>query len=133
MSKTVRPSLRASFVSSVFALALLALGCDSKPNADVARGDVAHEPELANPESARPAPPKPEPQLDPPLSPRAQPPIQPPSAGAGIEDERNTISVFEAAGPATVFVTQSQAVRNRFTARVDQLPAGSGSGFIWDP
>ncbi|NVB37096.1 trypsin-like peptidase domain-containing protein [Pseudenhygromyxa sp. WMMC2535] len=54
------------------------------------------------------------------------------SAGAAIEDERNSISVFEAAAPATVFITQSQLVRNRFTLRVDQIPAGTGSGFIWD-
>jgi S1-C subfamily serine protease len=52
--------------------------------------------------------------------------------GAAIEDERNTVSVFEAVAPATVFVTQSQLVRNRFTLSVDQIPAGTGSGFIWD-
>ncbi len=62
----------------------------------------------------------------------APPPVSPLSPGAAIEDERNTIAVFEAAGPATVFVTQSQLVRNRFTLRVDQIPAGTGSGFIWD-
>jgi S1-C subfamily serine protease len=31
-----------------------------------------------------------------------------------------------------VFVTQQQLVRNRFTLNVDQISAGSGSGFVWD-
>jgi S1-C subfamily serine protease len=128
-------------VVSVFTLALLALGglgcdrwTDARSTDAQTRSDAAEDPELAEPEPAKPARAEPEP-LDPSLA-RPAPPIQLPipplSPGVGIEDERNTIAVFEAAGPATVFVTQSQAVRNRFTARVDQLPAGSGSGFIWD-
>jgi S1-C subfamily serine protease len=89
---------------------------------------------LADRQPPKPAPAEPEPRIDPAPTP---PPTPPPpvaelSPGAGIEDERNTIRVFESAGPATVFVTQSQTVRNRFTARVDQIAAGSGSGFIWD-
>ncbi|MFO7567292.1 MAG: trypsin-like peptidase domain-containing protein [Enhygromyxa sp.] len=85
-----------------------------KPSSDSAPPDpVAPEPE---PEDVQPA----------------APPITPLTPGAAIEDERNTIAVFQAAAPATVFVTQSQLVRNRFTLRVDQIPAGTGSGFIWD-
>jgi S1-C subfamily serine protease len=67
-----------------------------------------------------------------PLPPTVLPSPSPLGPGAAIEDERNTISVFETVAPATVFVTQSQLVRNRFTLSVDQIPAGTGSGFIWD-
>ncbi|MCA9682245.1 MAG: trypsin-like peptidase domain-containing protein [Myxococcales bacterium] len=75
----------------------------------------------------------PDPTLVPDAAPKAAPaPVPALSDGAGIEDERNTIAVFQTAAPATVFVTQSQLVRNRFTLRVDEIPAGTGSGFIWD-
>ena len=93
---------------------------------DVAPERAASAPQPPKP-AADPAPPDPAaPEL------RLAPPPIPLSPGAAIEDERNTIAVFQAAGPATVFVTQSQLVRNRFTLRVDQIPAGTGSGFIWD-
>ncbi len=49
-----------------------------------------------------------------------------------IEDEHNTIGVFGAASPATVFVTQKQIVVDRFSMRELELPAGAGTGFIWD-
>ena len=55
-----------------------------------------------------------------------------PGPGAYIEDERNTIAVFEAAAPATVYVTQKKQVQdwiNRTTVEVD---SGTGSGFLWD-
>lgn len=60
------------------------------------------------------------------------PPVTPPSAFAHTEDERNTIDVFEAAAPGTVFVTQSQVVYDRFSMRAAEVPAGAGTGFIWD-
>lgn len=131
---------RTSLSSGVLALALLALACDGwsgeRGTEAKVRSDAAENPELAEPEAASPAKTEPQPEpLDPSatrLPPQLQPLIPPLSGGVGIEDERNTVAVFEAAGPATVFVTQSQTVRNRFTARVDQIPAGSGSGFIWD-
>ena len=61
-------------------------------------------------------------------------PVQALSSGAALEDERNTIAVFQAAGPATVFVTQlqTQVVRARFALRALEVPAGSGTGFLWD-
>lgn len=55
-----------------------------------------------------------------------------PSAGAVLEDEANTIDVYEAVGPATVFVTQTQLVRSPFSMRALEVPAGSGTGFVWD-
>lgn len=49
-----------------------------------------------------------------------------------IEDEQNTVDIFDNAAPGTVFVTQNQIVRDRYTMRATEVPAGSGSGFIWD-
>ena len=59
-------------------------------------------------------------------------PVQPPSAHARIEDERNTIEVFRQAAPAVVFVTQKRLVVDWFAGRATEVPAGSGSGFLWD-
>jgi S1-C subfamily serine protease len=123
--------VRSSSLALALVLALPALACDrfgSAPATEQHAGPPAQT--AAQPER----PPSPPPQAQPQPQPEPEPPpkVQPLSPGAGIEDERNTIAVFEAAGPATVFVTQSQGRLNRFTASVDQIPAGSGSGFIWD-
>lgn len=58
--------------------------------------------------------------------------VPPPSPGARIEDERNTISVFRAAAQSTVFVTQTRVVEDYFAGTQQEVPAGSGSGFVWD-
>ena len=58
--------------------------------------------------------------------------IQPLSAQARTEDERNTIDVFKVAAPATVFVTQNRVFRDFWSRRSETVPAGSGTGFIWD-
>jgi S1-C subfamily serine protease len=94
-----------------------------------AEPDVRLTPKVLDPGPAPLARPDPPPV---PLPPPALPLPSPLGPGAAIEDERNTISVFESVAPATVFVTQSQLVRNRFTLSVDQIPAGTGSGFVWD-
>ena len=60
------------------------------------------------------------------------PKVAPPSADARTEDERNTMGVFQAAAPGTVFVRQSQIVVDRFSMRTAEVPAGAGTGFIWD-
>jgi S1-C subfamily serine protease len=60
------------------------------------------------------------------------PEVKPPSPSARTEDETNTIEVFGAAAPATVFVTQSQVVFDRFSMRAAEVPAGAGTGFVWD-
>lgn len=60
------------------------------------------------------------------------PPVPPVSPGARIEDERNTISVFQSAAQSTVFVTQTRVVADYFAGTLQEVPAGSGSGFIWD-
>src|SRR6188508_1404085 len=65
----------------------------------------------------------------PPPSPPAPPAPLPLSAGAALEDERNTISVFRAAAKSTVFVTEKQVVVDYFRGQAMEVPAGSGTGF----
>jgi S1-C subfamily serine protease len=60
------------------------------------------------------------------------PPVPPVSAGARIEDERNTIAVFRNVAQSTVFVTQTRVVQDYFAGTLQEVPAGSGSGFVWD-
>lgn len=60
------------------------------------------------------------------------PVVAPPSATARIEDEQNTIDVFRAAAPGTVFVTQTQLVVDYWNRRTAEVPAGSGTGYVWD-
>ena len=48
------------------------------------------------------------------------------------DDERNTTTIFRAAAPSTVFVTQLRLVVNHFERIAAEVPAGSGSGFAWD-
>ena len=59
------------------------------------------------------------------------PPVRAPGPEARTEDEQNSIGVFKAASPATVFVTQVRLARD-FNMRPMEIPAGSGTGFIWD-
>jgi S1-C subfamily serine protease len=59
-------------------------------------------------------------------------PVAPLPPGARIEDERNTISVTRAVAPSAVFVTQRQVVVDYWAGRAMDVPAGSGSGFVWD-
>jgi S1-C subfamily serine protease len=71
--------------------------------------------------------PSPPPSLPPPTS-----KIVPLSSEAKTEDERNSISVFEASARSTVFVTNKRRVVDFLNRRAVDVPAGSGSGFIWD-
>jgi len=100
-----RPTLA---VFALFVLSILPLiACKASP------------PSPPPPASAEP-PPSPQPPSAPPLSPTAK-----------TEDERNTIAVFRAAAPSTVFVTQTRIVVD-FLGGEEEVPAGSGSGFVWD-
>lgn len=58
--------------------------------------------------------------------------IVPLSTDGLIEDERNTISIYESVASATVFVEQTQVVRDPFSRRALEVDAGTGTGFIWD-
>lgn len=66
-------------------------------------------------------------------------PLPPASAEAGLmapgalsEDERNTMAIFRTAAPSTVFVTQKRTVVDYFAGTSEEVPSGSGSGFVWD-
>lgn len=125
-------------------LGLLALGCDLGSDADKTPGPAAvATPQPVEVKAADPAP-KAEP---PPETTGAKHPskgtaavaaadatakVAPLSPGARTQAERNTIDVFGAAAPATVFVTQSQVVYDRFSMRAAEVPAGAGTGFVWD-
>jgi S1-C subfamily serine protease len=58
--------------------------------------------------------------------------IPPLSVAAPIEDERNTIKVFHETAATAVFVTQKRIVVDRWAGQAMEVPAGSGSGFVWD-
>jgi S1-C subfamily serine protease len=97
-------------------LVLFALGCSSSRSA---RG---------NDDGAPPSP-----KIDDDVAKEpATVPVPTPSEGMRIENERNTIQIFRAAAPSTVFVTQSQLVRRGFSRRATEIAAGSGTGFVWD-
>jgi S1-C subfamily serine protease len=55
-----------------------------------------------------------------------------PPPSARLQDEQNSVDVFKAVAPATVFVTQSQVVVDRWRMRSAEVPAGTGTGFLWD-
>lgn len=59
-------------------------------------------------------------------------PVTPPSSDYRTEDERNSIDVFRAIAPSTVFVTQTRVVVDYWAGTTAEVPSGSGSGFIWD-
>lgn len=52
-------------------------------------------------------------------------------AGLG-SDELSTIRVFQANTPSVVNVTNIRALQSYYTMDIEKIPAGTGSGFIWD-
>jgi S1-C subfamily serine protease len=81
---------------------------------------------------------RPKAQTNPQLVPSTNPssatpaPVPPVSPASRTEDERNTISVFRNAAASTVFVTQTRVVEDYFAGTLQEVPAGSGSGWVWD-
>ncbi len=75
-----------------------------------------------------------------PLSTIAQPPagaLTGPSAPDyttfRTNDEENNIDIFKSASPSVVYITSSRLVRRSFySLNPQEIPQGSGSGFIWD-
>jgi len=59
-------------------------------------------------------------------------PLAPLSPNARTEDERNTIAVFSRMAASCVYVTQHQIIVDYWAGGEHDIPAGSGSGFIWD-
>jgi hypothetical protein len=47
-------------------------------------------------------------------------------------DELNTIRVFQANTPSVVNVTNIRAMQSYYSMDVERIPAGTGSGFVWD-
>ncbi len=65
----------------------------------------------------------------------ARPPAPPrPVAPRGplAADELNNIAVFKAASPAVVNITALGYERDFFSLNVQQVPRGTGTGFVWD-
>ncbi len=48
------------------------------------------------------------------------------------EDEKATIELFKQSSPAVVNITTTVARRDSFSLNLQQIPRGTGSGFIWD-
>ena len=65
-------------------------------------------------------------------SPGAQSGTELPLPPGLLEDERNTIDIFRRMSRSVVFVTNKQLRRDIFTRNEFEVPAGSGSGFVWD-
>jgi len=99
----------------------------------LALGSACHPP-TARPPGPEPRPPpsasaKPAPAPTPTPPPLPVPPV---SKEGKIEDERNTIEVFQRVAPSTVFVTQKQVVVDWLQGKAMEIPSGAGTGFIWD-
>jgi len=118
------------------ALAAIAwFGCDNlevtkqEPEKSAPEAAAKGEPE-AQPETKKePGDTKATPLVDPT---KATPLVEAPPADANTADERNTIEVFRAAAPATVFVTQKALQPDFLARRYVEVPAGAGTGFVWD-
>jgi S1-C subfamily serine protease len=104
---------------------------EAAPDAPAAQARAAPDapvpaaPSAAGPSAAAPPAPAPAPAPAPPA-------IVPLTAGTKTEDERNSISVFEAVAPSTVFVINKRVEVDPFGRSVEETPAGAGSGFLWD-
>ncbi len=51
---------------------------------------------------------------------------------AWLEDEKNTIDIFQRTAPSVVFITSLVLRRDFFTLDIFEIPRGTGSGFVWD-
>ncbi|PID29550.1 MAG: 2-alkenal reductase [Candidatus Cloacimonadota bacterium] len=49
-----------------------------------------------------------------------------------LEDEKNTIDIFEKTSNSVVYIKNKGLKRDYFSRNVFEIPQGSGSGFIWD-
>ena len=108
------PKLPGKTALAAIGLVFAAIDCNSRTTGSAS----APSAEVPAPSAAAPAP--------------APAGIVPLSAEAPLEDERNTISVFRAAAKSTVFVTEKQVVVDYFRGQALEVPAGSGTGFVWD-
>ncbi len=49
-----------------------------------------------------------------------------------LEYEKNSISVHEKVSPSVVSITNTQKIKRSLWSPVQEIPAGAGSGFVWD-
>lgn len=49
-----------------------------------------------------------------------------------LPGEQGTINIFEESSPSVVYITTSNLRRDYFGTNIYRIPAGTGSGFIWD-
>ena len=55
------------------------------------------------------------------------------SHGTGLTpDEKNNIDIFQRTNKSVVYVTNSQVQRDFYTLNIYEIPAGAGTGFVWD-
>lgn len=47
-------------------------------------------------------------------------------------DEKNNIDIFNKTNKSVVYVTNSQTRRDRFNMNIYEIPAGTGTGFVWN-
>lgn len=47
-------------------------------------------------------------------------------------DERGTVELFKRVSPSVVYIATANVRRDFFTLNLQQIPRGTGSGFIWD-
>lgn len=52
--------------------------------------------------------------------------------GELADDEKTTIQIYEQASKAVVFITRVRLQRDSLSLNVQQVPEGTGSGFVWD-
>lgn len=62
----------------------------------------------------------------------AAPPRPVAQRGPLMADELNNIAVFKAASPSVVNITAIGLERDFFSRNVQQVPQGTGTGFVWD-
>lgn len=48
------------------------------------------------------------------------------------DDEKSTIELFSRVSPMVVHITTNALQRSRFSRNIQEVPKGTGSGFIWD-
>ncbi len=67
-------------------------------------------------------------------SPTAQQAMDRPPAARDelLPEERHTISLFKQASPSVAYITTQREQVDFWTRSVEQIPAGTGSGFVWD-
>jgi len=47
-------------------------------------------------------------------------------------EERNIVQIFRDTSPSVVFISTNALIRRGFAGSPEEVPAGTGSGFIWD-